>query len=143
MLNRLLNRDSMPALCQIRGIPSVRWWRNRAGWWDPFAVANVLTSALCVFRWRQTFRLTGAAFGCFGEIAFYVRDAPAATGSRAAAFADLADATRFVNADEIHNLAFGHVKAVADCIVRFHGRLAVSELEKPAFRTNTFEALEI
>ena len=64
----------------------------------------------------------------FVEVAFEKRNAPTTTGTGGGAFADLRRDAGFVNADEIHNLAFRHMKAEADLIVEIHGRYQFSEL---------------
>ena len=60
---------------------------------------------------------------CFVEQLFDKRDAPAAAGTGAVAFADLAGSSRFVDADEVTDLPLGYMKAVADFVVGLHGSL--------------------
>lgn len=56
----------------------------------------------------------------FFIIPFEIRHTPAATGSSAAAVADLARPLRLMNADIIENFPLGDVEAVADGVVKFH-----------------------
>ena len=54
------------------------------------------------------------------EVLLQIGNTPAATGSRAAALADLARATRLIQPDVVDDLAFRDVEAVADFIVEIH-----------------------
>ncbi len=55
-----------------------------------------------------------------GKVFLQERDAPSAAGSSASAFAQLAGATDRPIAQVVDNLPLGDVKAVADCVVKFH-----------------------
>ena len=54
------------------------------------------------------------------EVSLQKRDAPAAARPRAAAFTDLRGDAGLVDADEVHDLPFGDVKAEANFVVEFH-----------------------
>ena len=86
------------------------------------AGANVLASPVGVFVRSQSIRLSGLWVCGFLKVSLQERNAPAAAGPRACAFADLTGAFRLVDANKIDDLPLRNVEAVADFVVEFHSR---------------------
>lgn len=71
---------------------------------------------------RSRFRLINDLALRLGEIAFQIRHTPSTSGAGSPTFADLTRSSRPMHADEIQDLPFGNVEAVADGVVDFHAR---------------------
>ena len=82
--------------------------------------ANIGCASFCVVCGICHFGSFARAALSFGEVAFEVSDTPSATGTCSSAFTNLAGAARLMDADEVHDLSFRHVKAITDRIVRVH-----------------------
>ena len=98
----------------------IRWWsstRRRLS----FPLFDVVSASFGVVIGGQSFDFLAVLR--FVEQLFDKGDAPAATGTGAVAFADLAGSPRFVNSDEVTDFPLGDVEAVADFIVGLHGWL--------------------
>ena len=65
------------------------------------------------------------------------RNAPAAPRAGTVTFADLAGATRLVDANEVTDLPFGNMEAVAEFVIRLHSGLLVVGFRE--FRFNSDE----
>ena len=91
---------------------------SSAGWRFAFAGSNVASACLGIFFSRKSFNFLPVLR--FIEQFFDERDAPATARARTVALADLAGSPRFVDADEVADLPFGHVEAVANLVVWLH-----------------------
>ena len=108
---------SRPVLMHDRHLRLFRR-RNRSSRWFPFSGPNVRASGLSVLV--RGHRIGAVTVLCLFEQFFDERNAPSATSAGSTALADLAGPPRFVDADEIADLPFRDVEAVADCVVEFH-----------------------
>ena len=94
--------------------------RNRTGSWRALAGFDVLATLLSIFLGRH--RVAGPFIAGIDllEIPFQIGNAPTAPCASTAALADLAGSPQLVKPNEVDDLSFSNMKAVANCVIEFH-----------------------
>jgi len=98
-------------------------YRRRPGWWSSAAGSNVAAALASVFFGRWDLRFRGALGNGFVKELLQERSTPTASGSSAEALAELRDSLGLFNAEVVQDLALGYVKAKAQFVVEFHGKM--------------------
>lgn len=100
-----------------------RWGRSGSRRRNTAAGADVVAATGCIVFRGQFVRLFSPPEQGLGVILLEEGNAPSATGSRAAALANLAGDPWLMNPDVIQNLSLRNVEAVANLIVKFQDNI--------------------